>query len=147
MQDTNRIIEIGRLTSDVTENCFGYLQNGTAKLQMTIAVNRSYKNGGEWVDEANFFDFVIFGKYAEMMKTKLYKGLQICVEGQLRQDRWKDNNGNNRSKIYIVADAIQTFPKQQNGGSVDNYGNYQGQDNSQNIQQGDLGFDNGGAQW
>ena len=143
MTDTNRTILIGRLTSDVTENCFGYLPNGTAKLQMTVTVNHSFKNNGQWEDEANFFDFVIFGKYAESMKTKLYKGLQICVEGQLRQDRWKDNNGNNRSRIYIVADAIQTFPKPQN--VQNNSGDYQ---NAQNGNyQGDFGFDAGGETW
>lgn len=126
MTDLNSITEIGRLTSDIGENNFSYLPNGTAKINFTIAVNRSYKGGnGEWVEEPNFFDVVAFGKFAEGLKARLFKGCQVGVSGELRQDRWKDNNGNNRSKVYIVASSVEVLTRNQNGQSNTQSNGYQ----------------------
>jgi single-strand DNA-binding protein len=30
----------------------------------------------------------------------------VLIEGQLRQDRWEDKNGEKRSKVKIVADRV-----------------------------------------
>ena len=41
------------------------------------------------------------------MKPYLVKGRQIVVSGHLQQERWTDQNGQNKSKISIVADNVQ----------------------------------------
>ena len=118
MTDINSVVLIGRLTQDIDERNFGYLPTGTAKANVSIAVNSSHKKGEEWVNEASFFDIVIFGKMAEGLKPHLVKGKQIAVTGKLKQDRWKDQNGNNKSRIYIIAESIQLL-----GGKNDNENN------------------------
>ena len=57
MTDVNHVVLIGRLTHDLgsDERNFGYLPNGQARTNVSIAVNRSKKNGDEWVDEVNYF--------------------------------------------------------------------------------------------
>ena len=55
MTDLNHVIEIGRLTRDISERDFGYTTGGTARLNLSIAVNRSEKRGGEWADKVSFF--------------------------------------------------------------------------------------------
>lgn len=112
MADVNRVIEIGHLTRDEE---LKYTPGGMAIGNVSIAVNRRVKKGQEWVDESNYFDVVIFGKQAESLQRFLTKGKQIAVDGFLKQDRWKDQNGVNRSRISIVANDIQLLGGRDNG--------------------------------
>jgi len=108
MTDLNHVVLIGRLTQDLgsDERSFGYVGNGQARANVSIAVNRSKKNGDQWVDEVNYFNVTIWGKTAENLKPYLTKGKQICVEGHLKQDRW-EKDGQKQSRISIVADNVQ----------------------------------------
>ncbi len=49
---------------------------------------------------------------AERLGKNLFKGYQVVLEGQLRQDRWEGENGK-RSKVKIVADRVVSFAKPQ----------------------------------
>ena len=62
MTDLNHIVLIGRLTRDLgsDERDFGYLPNGQARANVSIAVNRSKKQGDEWIDEVSYFEVAIF---------------------------------------------------------------------------------------
>ena len=116
MTDLNHVVLIGRLTQDLgsDERSFGYVGNGQARANVSIAVNRSKKSGDQWVEEANFFNVTIWGKTAENLKPYLTKGKQICVEGHLKQDRW-EKDGQKQSRVTIVADNVQLL-----GGRGDN---------------------------
>ena len=108
MTDINRVVLIGRLTHDLgsDDRSWGYLPSGQALANVSIAVNRSKKSGDEWVDEVSYFDIAIFGKTAENLKPYLLKGKQIAVDGHLKQDRWKDDDGKMHSRIFIIAEHI-----------------------------------------
>ena len=86
MSDINRVTIVGRLTRDAEQS---YTQSGYSLLKFGIAVNRRRKKGNEWVDEANFFDVVSFGRQGEAIANYMKKGRQIAIEGYLRQDRWE----------------------------------------------------------
>ena len=107
-QDINHLILIGRLTQDLgsDERSFGYVGNGQARANVSIAVNRSKKEGDQWVEEVNYFYVTIWGKTAENLKPYLTKGKQICVEGHLKQDRW-EKDGQKQSRVTIVEDQVQ----------------------------------------
>lgn len=119
MADINRTVLIGRLTRDVEVK---YTGNGMAIANGTIAQDRSVKKDGEWMKEANFFDFVIFGKQAENLKPYLLKGKQIGIDGYLKQDRWQDQDGQNRSKISLVANDVQLLGGKSAGGQTQEAG-------------------------
>ena len=116
MTDLNHVVLIGRLTQDLgsDERSFGYVGNGQARANVSIAVNRSKKNGDQWIEEVNYFNVTIWGKTAENLKPYLTKGKQICVEGHLKQDRW-EKDGQKQSRVTIVADNVQLL-----GGRGDN---------------------------
>ena len=86
MTDLNHVIEIGRLTRDIGERDFGYTTGGTARLNLSIAVNRS---------------------------VKLHKGKQIAVDGFLDQQRW-EKDGQKFSKVVIVANTVQLLGGNEN---------------------------------
>ena len=129
MTDLNHVVLIGRLTQDLgnDERSFGYLPNGQARANVSIAVNRGKKQGDEWINEVFYFEVAIFGKTAENLKPYLLKGKQICVAGHLKQDRWKDQQGNNRSKISIVAENVQLLGGKSEDTTQNAGGNYQQQ--------------------
>ena len=103
MADLNHVVLIGRLTRDAE---LKYTSGGQAVCKFSIAVNRRRKNGDQWEDEANFFDIVVWGRQGESLHPYLVKGKMVGVDGELRQDRWQQD-GQNRSKIEIVAGNIQ----------------------------------------
>jgi single-strand DNA-binding protein len=95
MRDINFDFKIGRLTRDAELKKIGEKN----VISFSIAVN-------EFKDEVSFFDiehWTTFYKIAEYLK----KGTQVAVLGRLKQDRWQDKDGNNRSKIKIVAEQLQ----------------------------------------
>lgn len=108
MTDLNKVILMGRLTRDLgaDERSFSYVGNGTAKAEVSIACNRSKKQGDSWVDETSYFNITIWGKTAENLKPYLVKGKKILVIGYLKQDRW-EKDGKKESRINIVADEVK----------------------------------------
>ena len=134
MTDTNKVFLIGRLTRDLgsDERSFGYTAGGTARANISIAVNRSKRDGDNWVDEVHYFDVTIWGKTAENLKPYLTKGKQICVEGHLKQDRW-EKDGQKQSRITIQADNCYLLGGKSEGGAApqsapaDNGGGYEPQ--------------------
>ena len=116
MTDINRVVLVGRLTKDLAsdERAFGYLPNGTAKASFSIAVNRSKKQGDEWIEETSFFDVSLFGKSAENLKPYLTKGTQIVIDGYLKQDRW-EKDGQKFSKVSIVANSVELAGSKKEG--------------------------------
>jgi len=116
MADVNHVILIGRLTRDAE---LKYTSGGQAVCKFAVAVNRRKKTGDQWVEEANFFDVVLWGRSGEAVNQYLTKGKQIAVEGELRQDRW-EQDGQNRSKVEIMANNVQLLGGGSGGGGGNN---------------------------
>jgi single-strand DNA-binding protein len=104
MNDINNVTLVGRLTRDAE---LKYTTGGTAISKPSIAVNRSVKKGDEWTSEASFIELEIWGKTAESLCQYLAKGQQVAVTGELKQDRWQDKDGGNRSKVVVTVRSIQ----------------------------------------
>jgi single-strand DNA-binding protein len=138
MADINQATLIGRLTRDAE---LKYTAGGVAVVKFAVAVNRKVKRGDEWTDEASFFDITIWGKQGEAINQYLVKGKQVGINGELRQERWQDNQGNNRSRIEIIASDIQLLGGGNNevrGNSADGGGYSNGGNNNR------YGSNNGG---
>ena len=123
MASFNRVILMGNLTRDPEVR---YAGNGTAVCRIGLAVNRRFKDGqsGEWREEATFIDVTIFGKRGEAFEKYHKKGESAFIEGSLRLDNWEDQNGNKRSKLYVVADEWQFVSGGREGGGGGGGGNY-----------------------
>ncbi|MDR3130586.1 MAG: single-stranded DNA-binding protein [Treponema sp.] len=123
MADINHVVLVGRLTRDAE---LKYTPGGQAVCKFSIAINRRRKSGEQWVDEANFFDIVLWGRQGEALNQYLVKGKQIGVDGELRQDKW-EQEGQNRSKVEIVANNIQLLGSGSGGAGNGPGGAYQEQ--------------------
>jgi single-strand DNA-binding protein len=103
MRDINRVVLVGRLTRDAD---FKVTNSGLQISNFSVAVNRTRKDGDQFVDEANFFDCEYFGRSAEAVNRYLVKGKQVAVDGELRHQRW-EQDGQPRSKVVVHVRELQ----------------------------------------
>jgi single-strand DNA-binding protein len=144
MADINHVVLVGRLTRDAE---LKYTAGGQAVCKFAVAVNRRKKSGDQWVDEANFFDIVLWGRQGESLNQYLVKGKMVGVDGELRQDRW-EQDGQNRSKVEIVATNLQLLgggPGGTGGGSSGGYQERRGDGERPSQEEGPSGGDDGFA--
>lgn len=101
--DYNKVIVAGRLAADPESrevNAGGLMKTVT---KFTVVVNdfRNKTSGPVYLDcEA-------WNRSAEIVRDHFRKGGSIFVEGYLRLDRWKDQQGQKRSKLKVVVQEIK----------------------------------------
>lgn len=103
-QDINTVVIVGRCTRDAE---LKYLASGQALSNFSVATNRRIKKGDEWVDDTSFVEFTLWGKQAEGLNKYLTKGTQVVIQGHIKQERWTDKDGANKSKLAVHVDDIQ----------------------------------------
>ena len=76
--------------------------SGTPVCNGSICYNSRRKGqDGDWEDVPNFFDFVAFGKAAEVLARKS-KGDKIVLNGELTQRSWETKDGERRTKVELL---------------------------------------------
>ncbi|ADC88809.1 single-strand binding protein [Thermocrinis albus DSM 14484] len=112
----NKVIIIGTLVRDPQ---IRYLPSGTQLLEFSIVWSRRYQVEDQVREESHFFDVKAYGKLAEKLSVKLFKGYTVVVEGRLAQEKWQDKEGNPRSKVRIVAETVRILRKPRIEGPVE----------------------------
>ena len=122
MENINKVIITGNLTRDPELKA---TPSGTSILSLGVAVNdrRKDRDTGEWVDHANFVDCTVFGKRAESLSDRLYKGMKVAIEGKLRYSQW-ERDGQKRSKLEVAVDEIEFMSRNQQSQNRGNQGGY-----------------------
>jgi len=88
----------GRITKDLELKQAGQTQ----VTNFSMAVDNPFKK-----DDTSFFDIVAFGKTAQLLNDYCGKGSKVLIEGNLKQDRFQDKEGNNRSVVRVIANRIE----------------------------------------
>ncbi|MFW3529759.1 single-stranded DNA-binding protein [Staphylococcus caprae] len=88
----------GRITKDLELKQAGQTQ----VTNFSMAVDNPFKK-----DDTSFFDIVAFGKTAQLLNNYCGKGSKILIEGNLKQDRFQDKEGHNRSVVRVIANRIE----------------------------------------
>lgn len=79
-----------------------------AVCRLSIASNRQFRNKqtGNLSQEVCYIDVSVWGPQADNCRQYLQKGRPVLVEGRLKQDTWKDAEGQTKQKHTIVADSV-----------------------------------------
>ena len=107
----NKIILQGNITKDIE---LRYLPNGTAVAKSAIACNKTYISNGEKKEEVLFVNFQLFGKMAEVINQYCHKGSKILIDGELKNNNWIDNHGNNRYDFVVNVSNIVMLDSKSN---------------------------------
>ena len=97
----NSVVLIGRLTANPTSYAGEKHESATFRL----AVPRPGS------DAADFIDVVTFDKLAATCAEWLTKGREVAVVGKLRLNEWTTPDGERRSRVQVVADAVDFLGK------------------------------------
>lgn len=102
MADSN-ITLVGNLTRDPE---LKFTQSGKAQTRFSIAVNRRWQKNGEWEEQVSYFDVTCWAVLAENVANGVVKGNRVIVSGRLEQRTWETKDGEKRSTVEVVADAV-----------------------------------------
>ena len=98
----NRFTAIGNLTQDPSLVEVG----GKYKVcKFSIAINNPVKKTVTYIDVENW------NKTAENCNQYIEKGSQVCIDGRLDTKSWKSKTGENKSKIFCVAENVHFLKK------------------------------------
>lgn len=83
----NKVILAGRLTADPE---LRQTQSGVASCRFTVAVNRKFADKATGEKQADFITCVAWRQTAEFVSRYFSKGKMIALEGELRNNNYKD---------------------------------------------------------
>jgi len=105
MANFNKVLLIGNLTKDPE---LRYTPQGTAVVNLRLAVNRRFKDRNqELKEEVCFITAVVWDKQAESCNQYLHKGSPVFIEGRLQSRSWEDASGQKRNTIEVRAERVQ----------------------------------------
>jgi len=115
MASFNKVILIGNLTREPE---LKFLPKGTAICNISMAVNRRWKNEvGEEKEDVYFADCKSFGKQAEVLAQYVKKGHPLMIEGRLSREEWEDKQtGAKRTATRIIIEQFQFLRGKDDGG-------------------------------
>ena len=91
----------------ITEKGAEKIPNG---LSFELVSKRHRKEGEEVKEEYSFFTVEVYGHLADFSEKKLVKGQGIRTVGRLASKSWKDEEGKEHSRVYIIAEHIEFKP-------------------------------------
>lgn len=124
---TNVFAFTGRITKDLEVK---EVSNNMKVLNFSIAVDNPYKK-----DDVSFFDIVAFGNKAENTAKYCGKGSKVAVDGSVKQERFTDKEGNNRSVVRFNANNIEFLDNKSQSNDHTQQNVSKGQQPSTNNQQ------------
>lgn len=104
MNKLNSLILEGKILENAKEV---ETYNGVPEVQFTLDYERVENNGR--VHNIDF-DVVVYGRTGVIQLERLKKDREVRIVGRLNQTKWKNVNGDEFSKIFIVAEHIEVKP-------------------------------------
>jgi single-strand DNA-binding protein len=105
----NKVMLIGNAGKDAE---LRYMASGTPQSKFSLAVNNRVKKDGEWADQTEWFNVLLWGDTAERVSQYIVKGKQLYIEGRLQTRTWDGDDGQKHYMTEVVANTVQLLGKQ-----------------------------------
>jgi single-strand DNA-binding protein len=99
----NQVILVGRLTKDPE---LRYTADGTAVANVTLAVNRNFRNANGMVD-TDFVNCTLWRRVAENTANYCRKGSIIGVTGRIQTRNYENQEGKRVYVTEVVAESVR----------------------------------------
>lgn len=104
----NKVTLVGRLGAEPEIRT---LESGAMVAKFGLATSESYRDrAGEWQEQTEWHDVVVWRTLAERAQEYLKKGSLIYLEGKLTHRKWQDKDGNNRKTTEVVGSYFRVMP-------------------------------------
>jgi len=113
----NNVTLFGHLTRDPE---LKFTTNNTAVCTLSLALNDGYKaKDGSYKENTHYIDCECWAKTAEMINAHYKKGDGMLLRGSLKQDRWQNSEGQNRSKLMVRIQEVVFTRRKDSSGEAD----------------------------
>jgi single-strand DNA-binding protein len=113
MASLNKVMLIGNAGKDAE---LRYTASGAARAEVPLAVNGRRKNGaGEWEEQTEWFNVVLFGETAERVSQYITKGKPVFIEGRVQTRTWDDDKGQKHYRTEVLANTVQLLGSREDG--------------------------------
>ena len=117
MASLNKVMLIGNAGRDAE---LRYTANGIPQASFSLAVNnRRRGQSGEWEDNTEWFNVILFRDQAERLSPYITKGKSLYVEGRLQTRTWDDDQGQKHYRTEVIANTIQLLGGREGGQGSD----------------------------
>lgn len=106
----NKFIGLGNLTKDPE---LKEIKSGRSVCTFSIAINNKVN------DSVTYIDVETWNKSAQNCHRFLSKGRKVLIEGRLQLNSWQSQSGENRSKIFCIADLVTFLDKSETQNQVE----------------------------
>lgn len=111
----NKVTLIGHLGKDPEVH---NSDAGSCIVTLNLATTNSYKNkDGQWEKQTEWHKVTLFKRLAEIAREYLKKGAKVYIEGRLQTQKYKDKEGNDRTKLAIIGYELQMLDSKANNNS------------------------------
>jgi single-strand DNA-binding protein len=94
----------GRLTRDPE---LRFTKSGSPVVSFSVVTSRRWKEAEEWKEaDVSFWDITAFKDLAENIANECQKGTPVIVTGAMRQEKWQNKEGENRTSWKVLADDV-----------------------------------------
>ena len=105
MASLNRVHLIGNAGKEAE---LKYTANGTATATFSLAVNNRRKGAnGQYEDQTEWFNIVLFADTAEKLAQYITKGKSLYIEGRFQTRTWDNDQGVKQYRTEVIANQIQ----------------------------------------
>lgn len=104
MASVNKVVLVGHVGADPEVRT---LPSGDPVANVRVATSDRRPDGkGAYVETTEWHRVAVYGKQADVVRQYVRKGTQVYIEGKLRTNVWKDQNGVERKTWFVVADRM-----------------------------------------
>lgn len=105
----NKVILIGNMVRDAE------MRGSDGKVaSFTIAVSRSWKDkSGQRQEATDYIKCVAFGSTGEVVGNYTSKGSRICVDGELREEKYTNKSGEKKSSWVVHVNNVVLLERRQ----------------------------------
>jgi len=110
MASVNLVILVGNVGRDPEVR---YSPDGAAVCNLSLATTSRWKDKrtGDWVEETEWHRVVAYRRLAEIAGEYVTRGRSIYIKGRLKTRKWKDESGQDRYILEVIADELQMLGK------------------------------------
>ena len=97
-----------------------YTNGGTPVVNLSVANNRSVKNGDTRESVVDWFKVTVFGRDAEIIAQYAKKGSALVFNCRMQNEKWLDRDGVERASTVLIASSFEFLPSKKNGEAAAN---------------------------
>ena len=85
--------------------------SGVKISNVSIVTSKKFTKNGEKTEKVTWHNVTLFNKLAEISEKYVAVGDMLYIQGEMDNQKYTDNNGQERTKYFLIAHDLQLMPR------------------------------------